>query len=60
MPTSTFERKIVIDDPKGLEILQKMEDDRTPLAPISTHPFSYEDRRQGEELLKNCSLREDV
>lgn len=57
MATSTFERKIVISDPESLKRLAKVMADKTPKKPISEHPFSSEERKRGEELLKRCPLR---
>lgn len=57
MATSTFERKIVISDPNALQRMAKVMADQTPKKPISEHPFSTEDRKRGEALLKRCQLR---
>lgn len=57
MATSTFERKIVIDNPESLQRLEKIMADQTPKKPISEHPFSREDRNRGEALLRRCQLR---
>lgn len=57
MATSTFERKIVISSPEALRRLEKVMADQSPKAPISEHPFSSEDRKRGETLLKRCQLR---
>lgn len=57
MATSTFERKIVISSPEALQRLEKVMADQTPKKPISEHPFSSEDRKRGEALLKRCQLR---
>lgn len=57
MATSTFERKIVISNPESLQHLERVMADQTPKKPISEHPFSSEDRKRGEALLKRCQLR---
>lgn len=57
MATSTFERKITISKPEALQRLEKVMADNTPKKPISEHPFSDEDRKRGEALLKRCQLR---
>lgn len=57
MATSTFERKIVISNPESLQRLERVMADQTPKKPISEHPFSSEDRKRGEALLKRCQLR---
>lgn len=57
MATSTFERKIVINSPESLQKLERIMNDQTPAKPISERPFSYEDRKRGESLLKRCQLR---
>ena len=54
MATSTFERKIVISNPESLQRLERVMYDQTPKKPISEHPFSNEDRKRGEALLKRC------
>ena len=56
MATSTFERKIIINNPEALKRLEKVMADQTPKKPISEHPFSSEDRKRGEALLKRCRL----
>lgn len=57
MATSTFERKFVISSPEALRRLEKVMEDQTPRKPISEHPFSDEDRKRGEDLLRRCQLR---
>ena len=57
MATSTFERKIVITNPESLQRLEQIMADETPKKSISEHPFSSEDRKRGEALLKQCPLR---
>lgn len=57
MATSTFERKIIINNPKSLERIEEIMNDNSPRKPISDHPFSYGDRKRGEELLSRCQLR---
>ena len=57
MATSTFERKIVINDFESLKRLANIMADNTPKKLISEHPFSNEERKRGEELLKHCPLR---
>ena len=52
MATSTFERKIIVNNLESLRRLEKIMADQTPKKPISTHPFSSEDRKRGEALLK--------
>lgn len=57
MATSTFEREIVISSPEALRRLEEVMADQTPKKPISERPFSNEDRKRGEALLKRCQLR---
>ena len=57
MATSTFEREIIISNPESLQCLEKVMAAQTPKKPISDHPFSSEERKQGEALLKRCQLR---
>ena len=56
MATSTFERKIIVNNLESLRRLEKIMADQTPKKPISTHPFSSEDRKRSEALLKRCQL----
>ena len=56
MATSTFERKIIVNNLESLRRLEKIMADQTPKKPISTHPFSSEDRKRGEALLERCQL----
>lgn len=57
MATSTFERKIVIKDPKSLKKLAIIMSDDYPAKPLNVKPYSSEERRRSEELLKRCPLR---
>lgn len=57
MATSTFERKIVVTDPKAIDKLSKIMSDETPSKPITRSSFSSEKRVRGEALLKQCPLR---
>lgn len=57
MATSSFERKIVITDPRSIEKLAKIMADDRPKGRISNHPFSETERRRSEALLKRCPLR---
>lgn len=60
MATSTFERKIVINDPNALKRLEHVANDQAPKEPISEHPFSVEDRKRGNDLLCKCRLRSNL
>ena len=57
MATSSFERKIVITDPKSIEKLAQILSDERPKERASNHPFSEADRKRSEALLKQCPLR---
>lgn len=57
MATSTFNRKIKIDSIDSLNCLARIMTDNTPKKPISKHPFSNEERKRGEGLLKHCPLQ---
>ena len=56
MATSTFDRKIEISTPEALKRLINVMNSEAP-KPLSTHPFSTEERKRGELLLKQCRLR---
>lgn len=56
MALSTFERKILISDPKSLQRLEQVMAENSPKKPLSEHPFSNEDRKKGEVLLSRCQL----
>ncbi len=51
MATSTFDREIVITDPASVEKFYRILNS-APKKPISKHPYSDEDRKKSEELLK--------
>ena len=53
MATSTFDRKIVINDDESADNLIKILTADEPKKPSSRHPFSYEDRKRSEELLRH-------
>ena len=57
MATSSFERKIVIADPKSIEKLAKIMADDYPAKPLNVKPYSSEERRRSEELLKEYLSR---
>lgn len=57
MATSTFERKIEINDPASLEKLAKIMNDKTPGNPIKQSADSRVSRDRSEGLLKRCPLR---
>jgi hypothetical protein len=53
MATSTFDRKIVINDDESADNLIKILTADEPKKPSSRHPFSYEDRKRSGELLRH-------
>lgn len=46
-----------VNSNESLQRLERVMADQTPKKPISEHPFSSEDRKRGEALLKRCQLR---
>ena len=56
MATSTFDRKIVIEHAESLQRLEHIMTEQIPDKPLSEHPFSSEERKRGEMLLKQCQL----
>lgn len=57
MATSTFERKIELNDPESLRKLIDIMIAEAPAKPLSKHPFSGEERDRSERLLKQCLSR---
>ncbi len=57
MATSTFERKIEINDTKSLKKLIDVMNDIVPTTPLSKHPFSNAERERSERLLEQCLSR---
>lgn len=53
MATSAFDRKIEINDDESADNLIKILTADEPKKPSSRHPFSYEDRKRSEELLRH-------
>lgn len=56
MATSTFDRKIEINDTKSLKRLIDVMNEM-PTTPFSEHPFSDAERERSEKLLKQCLSR---
>ena len=52
MPTSTFDRDIVLTDSESIEKFYRILNAEAPKKPISQHPYSKSDRKKSEELLK--------
>ncbi len=57
MATSTFERKIVINDPNSLKKLFDLMSDQTPAKPLAVEPYSAAERKRAELLVKQCLSR---
>lgn len=57
MATSTFERKIEMEDLKSLKKLIDVMDADASVMPFSQYPFSDVERDRSEQLLKQCSSR---
>lgn len=57
MATSTFERRIELTDPESVRKLIDIMNAEPPVNPLSEHPYSEEDRRRGEDLLRKCLSR---
>ncbi len=57
MATSTFERKIEINDSDSLRKLVDVMNSADPAKPLSLHPFSDAERDRSEKLLKQCLSR---
>lgn len=57
MATSTFDRKIVISDPKSIEKLIEIMNREAPKEPISDHPYTEAERERVDQLLQQCLSR---
>lgn len=57
MATSTFDRKIEIQDVESLKKLIDVMNADAPQKPLSQHPFSDAERERSERLLKQCLSR---
>lgn len=51
MATSTFERKIEINNEKSVDALIRILSDPKKPEPLSKHPYTDEDRKRGEKVL---------
>lgn len=56
MATSTFERKIEISGQNSARQLAHVLASK-PEKPLSTHPYSAQERDRSEKLLRRCRLR---
>ena len=54
MATSTFDRRLEITDPEAIIRLLTLEPAKEPL---SKHPYTEEDRKRSEELIRRCLAR---
>lgn len=52
MPTSTFDRNIVLTDPASIKKFYRILNAEAPKKPISQHPYSESERKKSEALLK--------
>ena len=57
MATSTFDRKLEITSPESIQKLIDIMNSEPPVKPLSEHPFSEEDRKRSDELLKQYLSR---
>ena len=57
MATNTFERKIELNTPESIKKLAEIMEADAPVKPLSTHPFSTEERDRSEKLLKQYLSR---
>lgn len=55
--TSTFERKIVIEDAASREKLRQVFESEEPAHKLTKPLFSTEERKQSERLLAQCLIR---
>lgn len=52
MSTNTFERKLEINDVESLKKLLDVMNTDAPKITLSEHPFSHEERKKSDALLK--------
>lgn len=57
MSTNTFDRRIVITNPKEIERLLSIMQEEPPIRLLSEHPYTQEERRRSEALLEGCLRR---
>ncbi len=57
MATSTFDRKIEHNTRESIEKLINIMNAEPPVKPLSTHPYSIEDRNRSKKLLKQYLSR---
>lgn len=57
MPTSTFERKIEISNPKYAKKLMELMDDERPVEPLSDCPYTDKERKRSVTLFAQCLNR---
>lgn len=57
MATNTFERKIEISEPEDLKKLIHVMASDVPDKPLSEHPFTADERKRSDSLLRQCLSR---
>lgn len=57
MATATFDRTFVVSAPESKQKLLKILDSKESAKPVSVPPFSGENRKRSEELLKQFLSR---
>ncbi len=60
MATSTFERKIEINDPESVKKLIAVMEKEVPSLPVSDHPYTQKERERSVSLLKKCLSRSRI
>ena len=57
MATSTFDRKIELNNTESVKKLMEVMQEDAPVKPLSQHPFSSVERERSERLLKQFLSR---
>ncbi len=57
MPTSTFDRPIILDDPESVKKLLNIIESDASENPTPRHSPTDEELRRGEELFRECVKR---
>ena len=53
LPTSTFEKSIILKDKKSITKLEEILSDETKASPFSVKPYTQTDREKAEILVQN-------
>ena len=57
MPTNTFDRPIIVNDPESVKKLLDIMESDAPKNPMPRHSTTDEELKRGEELFRKCVER---